>query len=121
MSSPEKARLSRREFHRAAATAATLSVVAGWIPAAQEQPGAAGPPATQAASGAFEAPSAEAAALAEIVRTRYGSRLDAQALQEITRSIEGGLKGAASLRKVPLKNSEEPAFIFRAWRGSRDR
>jgi len=120
MSSPEKTRLSRREFHRAAATAATLSVVAGWIPAAEEQPGGAESPATRPASGAFEAPSPEAAALAEIVRTRYGSRLDAQALKEITRSIDGGLKGAASLRKVPLENGEEPAFIFRAWRGNRD-
>ena len=39
MSRPEKRSLSRREFHRAAATAATLSVAAGWIPAAQERPG----------------------------------------------------------------------------------
>lgn len=120
MSRPEKRRLSRREFHRAAATAATLSVVAGWIPAAQEQPGGAESPATRPASGALEAPSREAVALAEIVRARYGSRLDAQALHEITRSIDGGLKGAATLRKVPLANGEEPAFVFRAWRGNRD-
>ena len=114
MSNGEKPRLSRREFHRAAATAATLSLVSAWIPAAQEPPPA-GP-----SAGDDHAPSAEAAALAGIVRMRYGSRLDATAMDEITRSIDGGLKGAASLRKVPLENGDEPAFIFRAWRGSRD-
>jgi len=120
MSNPEKSRISRREFHRAAATAATLSLVSGWIPAAQEPPGTVKPPETEPASGDSGAPSAEAVALAEIVRSRYGSRLDGQALKEITRSIDGGLKSAASLRKVPLENGEEPAFVFRAWRGSRD-
>ena len=120
MSQGERPRLSRREFHRAAATAATLSLVSGWIPAAQEPPGTTEPPQNEPSSGTAEAPSAEAAALAEIVRMRYGSRLDAQGLREITRSIDGGLKGAESLRKVPLENGEEPAFLFRAWRGNRD-
>ena len=120
MSSPEKPRLSRREFHRAAATAATLSMVAGWIPAAQGQSGVDEPSAAGAGPRGSEALSAEAVALAGIVRVRYGARLDGQALGEIARSIDGGLKGAASLRKVPLENSEEPAFVFRAWRKDRD-
>ena len=120
MSNGEKPRLSRREFHRAAATAATLSLVSGWIPAAQEPPGAKEAPQGEPSTAAPEAPSAEAAALAGIVRMRYGSRLDPEALGEITRSIDGGLKSAASLRKVPLENGVEPAFIFRAWRKDRD-
>jgi len=120
MSNGQKPRLSRREFHRAAATAATLSLVPGWIAAAQEPPGTKEPPRAEPSAGDSAAPSAEAAALAGIVRMRYGSRLDAAALGEITRSVDGGLKGAASLRKVPLENGEEPAFIFRAWRKDRD-
>jgi len=120
MSNGDKPRLSRREFHRAAATAATLSLVSGWIPAAQEPPGAKEAPQAEPSPGASGAPSAEAAALAGIVRTRYGSRLDEEAYGEITRSIDGGLKGAAALRTVPLENSVEPAFIFRAWRKDRD-
>jgi hypothetical protein len=120
MSNGEKPRLSRRDFHRAAATAATLSLVSGWIPAAQDPPGAKEPPQAEPSAGDAETPTAEAAALAGIVRMRYGSRLDAEALGEITRSIDGGLKGATSLRKVPLENGEEPAFIFRAWRRDRD-
>jgi len=110
--------LSRREFGMAAATVAGLSLLPGWVGAAtpQEKPatGSADKPAPAA-----EAPSAEAEALAGIVKMRYGTRLDDAAMKEITRGLDGGLKGAAALRKVPLENSDEPAFVFRAWRGDR--
>jgi len=66
------------------------------------------------------APGAEARALSKIVHLRYGSRLDHAALKEITRGLDGGLKSAASLRKVPLINADEPAFLFRAWREDHD-
>jgi len=108
--------LSRREFGVAAATVAGLSMVPGWLQAAdlqQEKPPAENAATTQPAA---EAPSAEAEALAGIVKLRYGARLDDAALKDVTRGIDGGLKGAAALRKVPLENGDEPAFVFRAWR-----
>jgi len=108
--------LSRREFGRVAVAAAGLSLVPSLAKAIPQQKPAtplqeAKPAETSAA------PSAEAVALAAIVKLRYGSRLNDDAMKEITRALDGGLKGAAVLRKVPLENSDEPAFVFRAWRG----
>jgi hypothetical protein len=110
--------LSRREFGMAAATVAGLSLVPGWLGAASPQQKPASGNAEKTAPPA-EAPSAEAEALASIVKMRYGARLDDAAMKEITRGLDGGLKGAAALRKVPLENSDEPAFVFRAWRSDR--
>jgi len=113
-----KTPLSRRDFGRVAATAAGLSLVPSLIlVAAADQKSGGAEQETKPASQAPPAPSPEAQALAEIVKLRYGPRLDDAAMKEITRSLDGGLKSAAALRKVPLDNTEEPAFIFRAWRG----
>jgi hypothetical protein len=107
--------LSRREFGRMAVTAASVSLVPGLAsarPPEQKTPAASTPKPAESAT----APSAEAVALAGIVKLRYGSRLNEDAMKEITRSLDSGLKGAAALRKTPLENSDEPAFVFRAWR-----
>ena len=110
--------VTRREFGMTAVTAAGLALAPGWLGAAtpQEKPATGN---AETAAPPAEAPSAEAVALAGIVKLRYGDRLDGAALKEITRGLDGGLKGAAALRKVPLENSDEPAFIFRAWRSDR--
>ncbi len=109
--------LSRREFGIAAASVASLALVPRWLQAAPQEKPAAGN--AEKPAPPPEAPSAEAVALAGIVKLRYGDRLDDAALKEITRGLEGGLKGAAALRKVPLENSDEPAFVFRAFRSDR--
>jgi hypothetical protein len=120
MATPQPRSLSRREFARHSAVAAALAVLGTSsltrahpeereAPADPERPRADSPP------DVFR----EARALARVVRIRYGSRLDRAALREITRGIEGGLRGAAALREVPLANGDEPAFVFRAWRADR--
>jgi hypothetical protein len=111
-----KKELSRREFGRMAVTAAGVSLVprlASARPSEQKTPAPA--PAPKPAEGTTP-PSAEAVALAGIVKLRYGARLNDDELKEITRSLDSGLKGAEALRKASLENSDEPAFVFRAWR-----
>jgi hypothetical protein len=121
MRDSEKKRLTRREFGMAAATAAGLSLLPGvGLAMAANQKPAAGIPETKPSPPTPEPPSQEAQALAGIVKLRYGSRLDDAAMQDITRSLDGSLKTVAALRKLPLENSDEPAFLFHAWRGEHD-
>jgi len=120
MADSKRSHLSRREFGRAAATAATLAVVPGWISTAEETKPTPPSQTAKPAAGGEEVPSVEATALAEIVRLRYTSRLDGAAVKEITRGIEGNLKSASTLRKIPLDNADEPAFVFRVWRARHD-
>ena len=121
MRDSEKKALSRREFGKAAAAVAGLSLVPSLVSAALQDPNAKpGADAASPASPPSEAPSEEALALAGIVKMRYGSRLNDEAMKEITRSLDGSLKSAATLRKAPLENSDGPAVVFRAWRGEHD-
>ena len=121
MRDPAKHKLTRREFGKAAATAAGLSLLPGLVLAGSpDAKPAAGAEQTKPSPPVPEPPSEEAVALAGIVKLRYGARLDDDAMQDITRSLDGGLKTAAALRKVPLENSDEPDFLFRAWRGEHD-
>ena len=118
---PDLRHLTRREFTTTAATAAGLSLLPTLVSAKAplaEEPAAA--PQTKPAQPNPEPPSQEAVALGGIVKLRYGSRLEDASLSDITRSIDAGLKTAASMRKVSLENSDEPAFLFRAVRGEHD-
>ena len=121
MRDSEKKALSRRDFGKAAAAVAGLSLVPSLMGAALQSPNPKPEmPSGKPATAPSEAPSEEALALAGIVKLRYGSRLNEEALKEITRSLEGGLKTAATLRKMPLENSDGLAVVFRAWRGEHD-
>ena len=53
-------------------------------------------------------------ALMDIVRSRYGKHLNEEQLKRVRQKILAGLRSADQLRKVPLKNSDEPAFLFQA-------
>jgi hypothetical protein len=55
-----------------------------------------------------------ARALAEAVRTRYGSRLGEADLDTVTRQIRNALERAQQMRKVELANGDEPDFVFSA-------
>jgi len=121
MRDSEKKALSRREFGKAAAAVAGLSLVPTLLSARLQDPKPSPESAVEKpATASSEAPSEEALALAGIVKLRYGSRLNEEALKEITRSLDGTLKAAATLRKEPLENSDGPAVVFRAWRGEHD-
>ena len=53
-------------------------------------------------------------ALVEIVRARYGKHLTDEQLKVIRQGIGRDQRSAEALKRVPLKNSDEPAFAFRA-------
>lgn len=113
-----KRTISRREFGRSAVAATALAMLPAWSgrASAQEKSAPAQQPSPPVAPAA-EAPSAEAEALAGIVKLRYGARLTEADLKDITKSLDGGLKTSVTLRKVPLENGDAPAFVFGAWRG----
>ncbi len=56
--------------------------------------------------------SAQADALAEVARLRYGSYLKEGDLNDIKRVIERNLRYSDALAKVKVSNSDEPDFIF---------
>ena len=58
--------------------------------------------------------SAEAKALAEVVRQRYGEHLSPEDLATITQDLDGDLQSIKRLRGVKLVNADEPDFRFHA-------
>ncbi|HET9325329.1 MAG TPA: hypothetical protein VFQ05_01000 [Candidatus Eisenbacteria bacterium] len=58
--------------------------------------------------------SAEARALAEVVKQRYGANLSPQELEAITKDLEGDLKAIQRLRESKLANADEPDITFKA-------
>lgn len=59
-------------------------------------------------------PSAEAKRLGEIAKSRYGQHLSEEQLQQLVEDLDGGLQSGQRLRKLGLKNADEPDFVFRA-------
>ena len=52
--------------------------------------------------------------LLEIVKQRWGDRLDAAQLKAIERELAANVRNGGTLRGLKLQNSDEPAVIFRA-------
>jgi hypothetical protein len=96
-------RKDRRAFHR---TIGLLAAGTLGLPA---------PEADAAQPAAEESPRTVAAgALMDIIRSRYGKFLSEDQLKRVRQKVLGNLSIAESLRRVPLQNSDEPAFVFRA-------
>jgi hypothetical protein len=55
-----------------------------------------------------------AQALTAIARARYGKHLTDEGQKVVRRRIGSELRSAAQLKRIKLKNGDEPAFIFRA-------
>ena len=53
-------------------------------------------------------------ALSGVVETRFGKFLTKEQLLEVQKSIARKQRNAEIMRQVTLKNSDEPAFAFRA-------
>jgi hypothetical protein len=87
---------SRRDFHAALAllAAAPLSAIADEKPA---------DPRTTTVD-----------AMLSIIKARYGQHLTEEQLTAIKNSLRGATVRAETLYKTPLKNSDEPAFVFEA-------
>jgi hypothetical protein len=62
------------------------------------------------AEGATNAPQA----LGEFLRLRYGKHLTEEQLKRVRQRVEAQLASAERMKKIPLKNSDEPAVIFSA-------
>ena len=56
-------------------------------------------------------------ALVEMLKGRYGDRLDDEQLAELRKAVEASSEHARRIRAVPLGNGDEPAFVFRPFRG----
>ncbi len=54
--------------------------------------------------------------LFSLVRERYGSRLNAEELEEVRKGVEGVVEMAQSLRSQKLQNGDEPFSIFAPYR-----
>ena len=97
------ARKDRRAFHK---TIALLAAGSLGLPALED--GAAQP----ASEG--DSRKVAAGALMDIIRSRYGKFLSEDQLKRVRQKILGNLSIAESLRRIPLQNSDEPAFVFQA-------
>ena len=58
----------------------------------------------------------EAELMFDVVRERYGDRLDDEQLEEVKKGVEGIFEAAESLRKIKLENSDEPFSSFVPYR-----
>ena len=56
----------------------------------------------------------DARSLADIVRRRYGTHLDAAQLEAVTQELNQRLQSGTRLRAVKLANGDEPATTFHA-------
>src|SRR5688572_18219778 len=126
---------SRREFTKAALAAVAVPVLAPLAgcspaPAPVPSPVPAEASAPVAAPASPVAPSATpqrqnaqerdpvALHLTEGLKAKYGDRLTEAQWEEVRRSVEGNLRAARQLRNFELPIQTEPAFVFRAYRGS---
>lgn len=65
---------------------------------------------------AGEAPPPEVLLLTYLVRRYPNDHLDEAAIQGIFRDIRGDLARGRALAEFPLKNSDEPAFVYSVYR-----
>ncbi len=107
---------SRRFFAKSLALAAAAPALAGaataFGQAAPSPSPATAPTPVPAPVPTPEAPSSAAEALTEVVRIRWGKNLSGQQLSEIAKALDGRLRGAEAMKKVPLTNADEPDVVF---------
>jgi hypothetical protein len=108
--------LSRRGlakgFAKSLAAAAVAPALAGAGIALGQAPPAPSPTATPVPTP--DAPSSVAEALTEVARIRWGKNLSGEQLGEIAKTIDGRLRGAEAMKKIPLTNADEPDVVFSA-------
>jgi hypothetical protein len=103
---------SRRGFAKRLVLAAAAPALAGAAAALGQKAPALSPAPTPIP--APEAPSSAAEALTEVARIRWGKHLSGEQLGEIAKTIDGRLRGADAMKKVPLTNADEPDVVFLA-------
>ena len=103
---------ARRQFAKAVATVIVAAPFAVSMASAQTPP--ATPTPTPQPSPTPQQPSPLAEAYGEVVRRRFGDKLNEDELTRVKRSLEGMVRTGNTLRDVKLHNSDEPDFIFNA-------
>lgn len=58
----------------------------------------------------------EAEMMFDVVRRRYGGRLDDEQLEEVKKGVEGIFEAAETLRKIKLEYRDEPFSLFVPYR-----
>jgi hypothetical protein len=114
--SEDSHRLSRREFARRAALAATTAlVVPGTLLSQEAAPKPAAPSNTppQPAAPLPPALQAEGELKYQWIIENYGSRLSDAEKKDVHRLVMEGQKPLAALRAFPLENSDQPATVFK--------
>jgi hypothetical protein len=107
---------SRRQFAKnvsAALLSAPLaaSLARAQTPAKPKEPAA--PPNPQP-SPTPSKPSPVAEAYADVARARFGDKVTPEQMEQIRKDMEGNVTTADRLRKVKLRNEDEPDFVFNA-------
>jgi hypothetical protein len=92
----------RRAFHKTIGLLAAGSLGLASLPTATAQPEEGSPRAVASA------------ALMDILRSRFGKFLSEDQLKRVRQKVLANLSIAESMRRVPLRHSDEPAFVFRA-------
>jgi hypothetical protein len=101
MTRPKQPHPTRRQFARAAALAAAAPL--GLADAAQAEQAKPPKPILETAEAQFQ-----------IIQARYGKFLTADQLKEVAQEVVHNQYSAEALKRVKLRNSDEPAFAFRA-------
>src|SRR5260370_23902492 len=92
---------SRRLFAKSLALAAAAPAFAGAATALGQSTPSPSPVPSPTPVPTPETPSSVAEALTEVVRIRWGKHLSGEQLGEIAKALDGRLRGAAPLKKVP--------------------
>ncbi len=126
----DDSRIDRRRFNRqlaAGTSCLTAGLAAASAVGAETPPAPALPEDPRAARNekpappdpaSPETPPPEVMLLTYLVRTYPSDHFDEPAVQGIFRDIRGDLARGQLLAEFPLMNSDEPAFAFRAYRGT---
>ena len=52
----------------------------------------------------------------ELIKTKYGDRLDTEQLEAVEKSLERVYTVLEEIRNIPLKNNDEPFNVFKPYR-----
>src|SRR4051812_25445398 len=106
---------NRRDFVRSLALAAPAAAIAtSAAPGADDEKEKKDEPAK--GESPKEKPKTEADARMELILARYGKLLDEAARKSIRAEIEGHVRRAEALRKIPLDNGDGPFPVFHPYR-----
>ena len=103
---------SRRQFVTAIAASAAAPLVSSVAWGQAPSPSPSPSPTVSPSPTPVPEPSSAAEALTEVVRIRWGKHLSGEQLGEVAKAIDRSLRSSERMKKVALKNSDEPDFTF---------